>query len=111
MELETRCEAELEQAETNFQNEQMCITQNSKVRQVRSDLTWNKRFVFQNTLRDLDQQQSLLLQQVLLEKEKLEREKQKLKLLFKQKKSQATELEQKIQHISSSNHHHPTIKG
>jgi BMFP domain-containing protein YqiC len=34
MELETRCEAELEQAENNFQNEQFIVTQNSKLRQV-----------------------------------------------------------------------------
>lgn len=35
MELETRCEAELEQAENNLQNEQHHVTQNSKLRQVR----------------------------------------------------------------------------
>ena len=35
MEYETRCETELEQAETNFQSEQIFITQNSKLRQVR----------------------------------------------------------------------------
>ena len=34
MELETRCEAELEQAEERFQNEQMIVTQNTKIRQV-----------------------------------------------------------------------------
>ncbi len=34
MELETRCEAELEQAEEHFQNEQIIVTQNSKLRQV-----------------------------------------------------------------------------
>jgi hypothetical protein len=34
MELETRCEAELEQAEEHFENEQMIVTQNSKIRQV-----------------------------------------------------------------------------
>ena len=37
MELETRCEAELEQAEEHFQNEQIIITQNSKIRQVRKE--------------------------------------------------------------------------
>jgi len=36
MELETRCEAELEQAEEHFQNEQIIITQNSKIRQVKN---------------------------------------------------------------------------
>jgi hypothetical protein len=36
MELETRCEAELEQAEEHFQNEQIIITQNSKIRQVKT---------------------------------------------------------------------------
>ncbi len=35
MELETRCEAELEQAEEHFQKEQIIVTQNSKIRQVR----------------------------------------------------------------------------
>ena len=34
MELETRCETELEQAEEYFQNEQFIVTQNSKLRQV-----------------------------------------------------------------------------
>ncbi len=34
MELETRCEAELEQAEEHFQNEQIIVTKNSKLRQV-----------------------------------------------------------------------------
>ena len=37
MELETRCEAELEQAETKLQNEQLLVTQNSKLRQVRTN--------------------------------------------------------------------------
>ncbi len=55
----------------------------------------------QNTLRDLDHQQNVMLHQVILEKDKLEREKQKLKLLFKQKKFEANELEQKIHRISS----------
>ncbi len=36
MELETRCESELEQAEENFQNEQKFVTQNTKLRQVKS---------------------------------------------------------------------------
>jgi len=36
MELETRCEAELEQAEEHFQNEQIIISQNSKIRQVKN---------------------------------------------------------------------------
>ena len=35
MELETRCESELEQAEEHFQNEQKLVTQNAKVRQVK----------------------------------------------------------------------------
>ena len=34
MELETRCEAELEQAEEQFQHEQIVVAQNSKLRQV-----------------------------------------------------------------------------
>jgi len=34
MELQTRCEAELEQAEEHFQNEQIIVTKNSKLRQV-----------------------------------------------------------------------------
>ncbi len=34
MELETRCEAELEQAEEQFQTEQIIVSQNSKIRQV-----------------------------------------------------------------------------
>ncbi|CAF3597370.1 unnamed protein product [Rotaria sp. Silwood1] len=98
MELETRCEAELEQAEEHFQNEQIIVEQNTTIRQ--------------NTLHDLDRQQNLILHQVIVEKEKLEREKQKLKLLFKQKKFEANELEQKINKISSkqensySNGHH-----
>ena len=36
MELETRAEAELEQAEDYFQNERLFVTQNSKLRQVKS---------------------------------------------------------------------------
>ncbi|CAF1681750.1 unnamed protein product, partial [Adineta ricciae] len=87
MELETRCEAELEQAEEQFQHEQIVVAQNSKLRQ--------------NTLRDLDHQQNIILHQVIIEKEKLEREKQKLKLLFKQKKLEANELEQKLNGLSS----------
>jgi hypothetical protein len=35
MELETRCETELEQAEKHFQNEQIIVAQNSKLRQVK----------------------------------------------------------------------------
>ncbi|CAF2187449.1 unnamed protein product [Rotaria magnacalcarata] len=99
MELETRCEAELEQAEEHFQNEQITIEENATIRQ--------------NTLHDLDHQQNVILHQVIKEKEKLEREKQKLKLLFKQKKLEANELEQKINIISSKHenfngngHHH-----
>ncbi|CAF0996293.1 unnamed protein product [Rotaria sordida] len=99
MELETRCEAELEQAEEHFQSEQILIEQNTTIRQ--------------NTLHDLDRQQNVILHQVIVEKEKLEREKQKLKLLFKQKKLEANELEQKINNISSkqenssgNDHHH-----
>jgi hypothetical protein len=34
MELETRCEAELEQAEEQFQTEQIIVSQNSKIRQL-----------------------------------------------------------------------------
>jgi len=82
MELETRCESELEQAEEQFQNEQKLVIQNAKLRQ--------------DTLRELDHQQYIILHQATLEKEQLEREKQKLKLLFKQKKIEANELEQKI---------------
>jgi len=56
----------------------------------------------------------------MIEKEKLEREKQKLKLLFKQKTLEANELEQKIHGISSSNQernfhgngqHHQSMNG
>jgi len=36
MELETRCESELEQAEEHFQHEQKYVTQNSKIRQVKN---------------------------------------------------------------------------
>jgi len=43
MELETRCEAELEKTEEHFQNEQIIITQNSKIRQVK-----NQSFFFFN---------------------------------------------------------------
>jgi hypothetical protein len=45
MELETRCESELEQAEENFQNEQKFVTQNTKLRQVKFLI---KKFFFQN---------------------------------------------------------------
>ncbi len=100
MELETRCESELEQAEENFQNEQKFVTQNTKLRQVKSlikRLFFSKFFfLLQNTLRELDHQQNIVLHQANIEKQKLEREKQKLKLLFKQKKLEANELEQKI---------------
>ncbi|CAF4828122.1 unnamed protein product [Rotaria sp. Silwood1] len=82
MELETRCESELEKAEEHFQTEQKLVTQNAQMRQ--------------NTLRDLDHQQYIALHQALMEKEKLEREKQKLKLFFKQKKLEANELEKRI---------------
>jgi hypothetical protein len=34
MELETRCEAEIEHAEDHFQTEQIIVSQNSKIRQV-----------------------------------------------------------------------------
>ena len=43
-----------------------------------------------------------MLHQVILEKDKLEREKQKLKFLFKQKKVEVDELEQQINRISST---------
>ena len=112
MELETRYEAELEQAEFTFQNERLCANQNAKIRQVYLNLNqfdnvycnWFAFFLFhfQNTLRDLDHQQKVILQQAALEKEKLEREKQKLKFLFKQKKMEANELEQKINELASS---------
>ncbi|CAF3096245.1 unnamed protein product [Rotaria sp. Silwood2] len=82
MELETRCESELEKAEENFQNEQKLLTQNAQIRQ--------------NALRNLDHQQYIALHQAIMEKEKLEREKQKLKLYFKQKKLEANELEKRI---------------
>jgi hypothetical protein len=35
MELETRCESELEQAEEHFQTEQQLVIQNAKIRQVK----------------------------------------------------------------------------
>jgi len=85
MELETRYEAELEQAEEHFQAQRILVTQNAKMRQ--------------NTLNDLDNQQQMILHQVTMEKDKLEREKQKLKVLFKQKKLEATELEEKMKKI------------
>jgi hypothetical protein len=48
MELETRCEAELEQAEDNFQNEQRIVTQNAKLRQVQYSIKFYilKKFFF-----------------------------------------------------------------
>ncbi len=42
MELETRCEAEIEQAGEHFQNEQIIVTQNTKIRQVKE----KKKFFF-----------------------------------------------------------------
>jgi hypothetical protein len=51
---------------------------------------------FQNTLQELDHQQYLVVHQATIEKDKLEREKQKLKILFKQKKFEANQLEEKI---------------
>ena len=41
MELETRSESELEQAEEYFQNEQKLMTQNARIRQVKTVLTKN----------------------------------------------------------------------
>ena len=109
MELETRCEAELEQAEAYFHNERSMVTQNAKMRQVRNAFAVGPSFMnaihstrLQHTLRDLDHQQQVILNQVTMEKEKLEREKQKLKLLFKQKKFEANELEQKLHKLTSS---------
>lgn len=40
MELETRCEAELEQAEEHFQTEQILVTQSSQIRQVKSNYSF-----------------------------------------------------------------------
>ena len=100
MELETRCESELEQAEEQFRSEQKLVTQNAKMRQVKSfklDFRQTSCLFLQNTLRELDHQQYLALHQTTLEKEKLEREKQKLKLFYKQKKIEANEYERKIQ--------------
>ena len=51
---------------------------------------------FKNTLHELDHQQYVVLHQARIDKENLEREKQKLKLLFKQKRLEASELEKKI---------------
>lgn len=45
MELETRCESELEQAEENFQNEQKVVTQNAKLRQVKFKI-FNRKKIF-----------------------------------------------------------------
>ncbi len=53
-------------------------------------------FVSKNTLRELDHEQHLVLNQASIEKEKLERDKYKYKLLFKQKQIEANELQQKI---------------
>jgi len=44
----------------------------------------------------------MILHQATMEKEKLEREKQKLKLLFKQKKIKVNELERNIHGISET---------
>ncbi|CAF1598921.1 unnamed protein product [Rotaria magnacalcarata] len=82
MVFETHCESELGKAEQHFQNEQKLVTQNAQIRQ--------------NTLQDLDHEQYIALYQAIMEKEKLQREKQKLKLAFKQKKLEANELEKKI---------------
>ena len=43
LELETRCESELEQAEEHFQNEQNLLTQNAKLRQVQKKLIINEK--------------------------------------------------------------------
>jgi hypothetical protein len=99
MELETRCESELEQAEEHFQTEQQLVTQNAKIRQVESVFLFIKTlflFFSKNTLRELDHEQNLVLNQATIEKDKLERDKYKYKLLFKQKQIEANELEQKI---------------
>ena len=45
----------------------------------------------------------MVLHQITLEKEKLERERQKLKLLFKQKKFEASQLEQKLHQSTPKN--------
>lgn len=44
MELETRCESELEKAEEHFQNEQKLVIQNAQIRQVK----YSCRFIFSN---------------------------------------------------------------
>ncbi len=49
-----------------------------------------------NTLHELDHEQYLVLNQAKIEKERLERDKYKFKLLFKQKQIEVNELEQKI---------------
>jgi hypothetical protein len=49
-----------------------------------------------NTLHELDHEQYLVLNQATIEKERLERDKYKFKLLFKQKQIEVNELEQKI---------------
>ena len=53
-------------------------------------------FLFKDALRELDHQQYIVLHQATIEKQKLEQQKQKLKLLFKQKKIEANEFEQNI---------------
>lgn len=58
------------------------------------------RFFFlllQIILRDLDHQQKLILFQINAEKDKLENEKQQFKYLFKMKKCQINEFEEKFQ--------------
>ena len=60
------------------------------------NLSKNSIFFLKNTLHELDYQQYMVLHQANLEKEKLEREKHKLKLLFKQKRLEANQLQQKI---------------
>lgn len=96
MEYETRCESEIEQAEKQFQFEQKRLVDNAQTRQ--------------NTLHELDHQQYLVLSQCTIEKEKLEREKQKLKLFFKQKQIEANELEQKIQRHRLTNDYHVQLR-
>ncbi|CAF1311374.1 unnamed protein product [Didymodactylos carnosus] len=59
-------------------------------------------YVLKNNLRDLDHQQHIILQQVTVEKDKLERERQKLKLLFKKKKLHADDIEQKLTKLSDA---------
>jgi len=46
MELETRCESELEQAEEHFRNEQKFVTQTAKMRQVKILFCFNNSSYF-----------------------------------------------------------------